>query len=162
MTHPEGTGPLGLEEVNYGSASETLHYVKSPDQEYGPPRPVRRFSMQEKTILLVEIFALQREEGGIELNEKVAAGLGLDLREIRRVSRKIKTVPKGSRTVLVHTALIYSVLEAHFKSDAEMWQQVFAKTTNWLDRVLGKGIPAVAGLDLFDWAKLHVQEKVRI
>jgi hypothetical protein len=118
--------------------------------------------MQEKTILLVEIFALQREEGGIELNEKVAAGLGLDLREIRRVSRKIKTVPKGSRTVLVHTALIYSVLEAHFKSDAEMWQQVFAKTTNWLDRVLGKGIPAVAGLDLFDWAKLHVQEKVRI
>jgi hypothetical protein len=154
--------PLNLEELDYGLTSAARRYVKAPCPEYGSSPPPRRLSFREKTDLLVAIFSLQRPEGGLELDEKVASTLGLDLREIRRVARKLTTLSRENRTALLHTAILLSVLEAYFQGDADLWQQVFAKTSNWLDRVLGRGIPLVEGVDLFDWAKSYVQERVRI
>jgi hypothetical protein len=150
---------LSTEYSDY-AISGTLDYVKTPSPDYGADRP-GRLSMREKTNLLVSIFALQRSEGGLELNETVAKSLGVDLRQIRRVSRRVRTDTRVNRTVLLHTVILLSVLEAHFQSDSEIWQEVLAKTSAWLDRVLGK-MPMVDGEDVLDWAKSYVRRTVRI
>ncbi len=152
---------LSTEYSDYAIGSGTLDYVKTPSPDYGADRP-GRLSMREKTNLLVSIFALQRSEGGLELNETVAKSLGVDLRQIRRVSRRVRTDTRVNRTVLLHTVILLSVLEAHFQSDSEIWQEVLAKTYAWLDQVLAKMIPTVDGEDLLDWARSYVRKTVQI
>jgi len=100
---------------------------------------------------LLHILSLQRPEGGIDLDEKSALVLGIDLCEMRNTARQIIVGIDLDKCILLSTAAVLVALEKHFASERLLWEPTLLKSRNWLQRVIDEFNPMIGHQKLMDW-----------
>ena len=171
-----------------GSAMGIRHFATSPDtfsnnvcsdvelySPMAPPLLMRRFpgkrSISKMSVSseqssgsrnhidsLMTILALQRAEGGIDLDEEVGTLLGLDLDELRREAKNMEVEGTVDRLLLLWTAIILEVLEIFFPTERATWAGVVKKSQDWLSKNIRAGKPRISGMDLMEWVAGRVRD----
>lgn len=118
----------------------------------------------ERLDILLSILSHQRAEGGLEMDDELAARLGIDMAEIRRIAEEMAVSTEADKLLLLVTAILLKVLETVFarKKDREIWKGPMEKTKDWHRRICREANPRIRGWRLTEWAGWFVNERVRI
>jgi len=113
-----------------------------------------------KRNLMLSILASQETLGGMEIDEKIAASLGIDVHRIRKMAEEIEVIVPVDRFLLLSTAILLKVLELHFAQETKSWKKVVKKSRRWVKSMLAKGKPRIYGEDLMTWVENFVRCEV--
>ncbi len=116
----------------------------------------------DRTDILLSILALQRADGGLELDQAVAGTLGLDLKKIQKEAENIKEDVAVDRFLLLSTAILIKVLETCFHMERSTWEGVTLKSRDWLAGVLDQATPSIQGTPLTEWVDAFVEKSVKL
>jgi len=127
-----------------------------------------RFSLLSQTdaatdpreALVLGILSLQKARGGMSLDTGICSMLGIDLEQMRRDAKQIKTTTKTDKFVLLSTAVLLITLEVWFPGEFRTWSGVARKSRRWLQNILSKGSPELYGTSLMAWVDEFVRTRV--
>ncbi len=132
--------------------SETsLSLFHSASPGVSAPQRTMKAAESGRIDALLHILSLQRPEGGIDLDEKSALVLGIDLCEMRNTARQIIVGIDLDKCILLSTAAVLVALEKHFASERLLWEPTLLKSRNWLQRVIDEFNPMIGHQKLMDW-----------
>jgi Ca-activated chloride channel homolog len=106
---------------------------------------------------LLAMLALQRAEGGFELDEAVTKVIGLSYANLRECSARIVAQGRVDRWLLLSTIIVLRILEREFAGDRAVWYAVIQKSQKWYEDELSRVEPSIDGMDLSDWADHHIE-----
>jgi Ca-activated chloride channel family protein len=115
-----------------------------------------------KTDILMALLAAQQVSGGFRIDEKLARILGIKLKKLEKLSKELVVRVAVDPIILLSTVLIFELLKMHFQSQTNIWQPVSEKSRIWLEDILQKGKPLVAGQDISEWSKEFVKKEVKM
>jgi len=156
------TAPLAfVPRLSRVSDHRILHAIPalSCDEEDGSARysPASRL----RGYPVFAMLALQRAEGGFELDEAVTQMLGLSYRELREHAARIQGKGRFDRWVLLSTVIVLRALETRFAGDSAVWYDVTQKTRKWYESEAQRVRPSIDGMALSDWADDYIDKKGR-
>lgn len=131
--------------------SLSYDYLASPSESLR--RRTSRSAKSERIDDLLHILSLQRADGGIEIDEKSASLLGIDLGEIRHSAKQIIVGIDLDKVILLSTAAVLVALERHFASERTYWEPTVLKSKKWLETVINNSNPKISGQQLMDWVE---------
>ncbi|MFH1933802.1 MAG: VIT domain-containing protein [Pseudomonadota bacterium] len=105
---------------------------------------------------LVALLAVQRMEGGFNLDAKLAARFKLKFNEIQAAGGRLENAGEEDVFFLVSTALVLAFLERFFADSADVWKPVTRKSRRWLDHIIKRLNPKIDGQPLMEWAHKYV------
>ena len=114
-----------------------------------------------KTDLLMDILSLQKMQGGLSLNERVAEKFGIDLKKIRNLASAMELEISEDKFLIISTAILLQILRVHFLAEELSWKRVVRKSEAWLQKILETGKPTIKNRELMDWVEEYVKENVR-
>ncbi|MBM4322838.1 MAG: hypothetical protein FJ115_04680 [Deltaproteobacteria bacterium] len=116
---------------------------------------------QQRTDLLMDILSLQKMQGGLGLNDRMAKEFDIDLKKIRKLASIMELGIPEDKFLVISTAILLQILRVHFLSEESTWRKVVRKSETWLNRIIQTGKPTIEGRELADWAEDYVRENVR-
>jgi Ca-activated chloride channel family protein len=116
-------------------------------------KPTKLFPVKDN---LVALLAVQRMEGGFNLDAKLAACFKLKLNEIQAAGGRLENAGGEDVFFLVSTALVLALLERFFADSTDVWKPVTRKSHRWLDRIIKRLNPKIDGQPLTEWAHKYV------
>lgn len=115
----------------------------------------RAYSIQE---IINKMLSLQRFEGGFEIDSNLADMLNLQIKYIKKASKKIVGKYKTNGFALLSTALILAILEKRYTGEKNQWWTVTEKSRKWLELEIKTKAPAIGGIPLADWVKNDLEK----
>ena len=110
---------------------------------------------------LFAMLALQRAEGGFELDEAVTKIIGLSYDNLKGYAARMVGQGRFDRWVLLSTIIVLRVLEREFASDRTVWYDLIQKSQKWYENELSRVRPSIDGMDLADWADDYIQAQYK-
>jgi Ca-activated chloride channel homolog len=118
---------------------------------YEPPAKVAGSADSAGTDLLMALLALQRVDGGFDLDDATLTLLGLRAADLASLAERLP----GDRATglrILHTALVLEVLESRFADERETWFAVVRKSRTWLTQSTRTWGTVVVGRTVDEWA----------
>lgn len=142
-------------------SAETLTDVQALKQSWYEPAQMRMASpiQDARTELLMALLALQRADAGFELDEETADELGIDLDLLAQLIARLPGDAAENRRI-VHTAIVFAVLEQRFAAEHSTWSAVTRKSASWLSKTVRDRGLALEGSTLEEWAADFVRDSV--
>jgi Ca-activated chloride channel homolog len=169
----------GMEEMEYKnmlfSAAKCFKSLKSEDDLSVPAfmryrgqylrRPVTRFNFQVGEIHqmpdtekvspddanLLNILALQKAEGGFEIDSGFAPILKKPLSDLKATALKIQIRGRTDKFVLFSTAIVLKYLEYKYADRKVFWEGVVQKSRKWIEKQILISEPTYEGTKLMKW-----------
>ena len=116
----------------------------------------------DKTDMVLEILSLQKAEGGMELNERVARLLCINYEQLKGIVSDIEVEIEVDKHLLLSTIILLQVLETYFSKESNLWRDIVAKSRDWLLLLLSQAKPKIGGRDITSWVEKYVQENINI
>ncbi len=104
------------------------------------------------TDLLMALLALQRVDGGFDLDDAMLTRLGIKTAEIAAAAAGLAGERKASLRIL-HTAIALAVLETRFADVRGTWFAVVRKSRTWLKQATGGQGLVARGKTIAGWAE---------
>lgn len=101
---------------------------------------------------VLAMLALQRVEGGFELDEAVAQTLGLSYAMLREYAGRVRGQGRFDSWVLLSTGVILTALDRKFGGERGIWYALTDKSRRWYESEVGRVKPSVDGVHLSQWA----------
>ena len=92
---------------------------------------------------VLAVLALQRAEGGFELDEAVAQMLGIPYAMLRKSAAKIRGRGRFDGWVLLSTGIVLSALDKKFGAERGTWYALTDKSRRWYESEAGRVKPSV-------------------
>ena len=122
------------------------------EKEVAEPKP----STMEDGLL--NILALQKANGGFEIDATLAQNLKVSLSDLRSQADKIQAKGKPEKFTLLSTAIILKYLEYRYADHKASWEAIVQKSQRWLDDQILKTEPMIEGIKLIDWVDRFIRE----
>ncbi len=107
---------------------------------------------------LLHILSLQKAHGGIEVDDKAASILRLDLGLMTRMAEGVEVTACSDKYILLSTAVVLVVLEKRFATQRQIWEPIIQKSRQWLEEIIKTDNPQIKGKNLIDWAEEWVEQ----
>lgn len=128
-------------------------YIDLPEE----PEITRTVSKEESE--LFDILALQRVDGGFDIDAVLARTLKTTLSELYRISEKINSKGNPDKFIILSTALVLTYLESYYRDQKSSWYPVVQKSLKWLENQIIGFNPDIEGIELESWVKEFLKEK---
>ena len=89
---------------------------------------------------LLHILSLQKAHGGIEIDDKAASILGLDLGVMNQMAEEIEMITDSDKYILLSTAVVLVTLEKLFAIQRQIWEPIIQKSKEWLEEIIKEAI----------------------
>lgn len=109
---------------------------------------------------VLAMLALQRAEGGFELDEGVTQALGLSYAMLRECAEKIRGQGRFDVWVLLSTSIVLNALDKRFGAESGTWYAVTDKSRRWYESEVERVKPSVDGVHLSDWAGHLIEDSL--
>ncbi|MBM3173647.1 MAG: VWA domain-containing protein [Chloroflexi bacterium] len=133
---------------------DVCHYATETRADRHLRRPSATTKRQE---LLLSILALQRGEGGFELDRAAVKVIGLSYANLEECAAKIVGQGKTDNWVLLSTVIVLYVLKKEFSDMRAMWYGVVQKSQKWYEAEASRVKPSIDGIDLLEWASHYIE-----
>ena len=107
------------------------------------------------------LLALQKAEGGFELDEACTQILGLSYPELRAYATRVRGKGRFDSWVLLSTIIVLRALETRFAGDSALWYDVTQKTRRWCEAEVQRVRPSIDGMALSDWSDDYIGNEGR-
>jgi len=105
---------------------------------------------------LLAVLALQRAEGGFELDETVAQMIGLSCVKLKECATRMQGQGRFDKWILLSTVIVLRTLETTFAGDQSIWFVITRKSRQWYEAEESRVKPSIDGMALSDWADDYI------
>ncbi|MBM3120072.1 MAG: VWA domain-containing protein [Chloroflexi bacterium] len=152
--------------MDSGHEVDVCHYITAIKEGINCPNSIieahrmsrRPSATTKKQELLLSILALQRGEGGFELDRAAVKVIGLSYANLEECAAKIVGQGKTDNWVLLSTVIVLYVLKKEFSDMRAMWYGVIQKSQKWYEAEASRVKPSIDGIDLLEWASHYIEQ----
>jgi len=110
--------------------------------------------------IIIEILSNQKKDGGIELTDKLAKLLYINISEVQEAAKKLNLNIRDKDFLVVSTAIILEYLKISYPDFQRDYGSVIKKSIDWLNDIIENVVTKIDDEELADWAKKFVSHSV--